>query len=186
MGVDGEPSIKQNTGAREALMHLQHNYNVIPKTNNPRRPQPPSLGQLIGYHDQATPATSTINKVIPYVCNHSKHLNTLLLTFRSGNVALAAPTSVSATVSKDTISCLNLSLQVQTSDIKGAGTDAGIEINLFGANGDTGYHPLMANYDTFERGQVCVCKHEINFHLRLGCSASKYVPEISASSTNLW
>ncbi|MEW5311146.1 MAG: hypothetical protein WDW38_002885 [Sanguina aurantia] len=48
---------------------------------------------------------------------------------------------------------LSYTIRVTTSDIKGAGTDAGIEINLLGATGETGYHPLMANYDTFERGQ---------------------------------
>lgn len=48
--------------------------------------------------------------------------------------------------------------QVHTSDLKGAGTDAGIEVNLLGATGETGYHPLMANYDTFERGQVCATR----------------------------
>lgn len=43
-----------------------------------------------------------------------------------------------------------------TSDLKNAGTDAGISINLQGERGETGYVPLLANYDTFERGQVRV------------------------------
>ena len=38
--------------------------------------------------------------------------------------------------------------------MKGAGTDANIDINLLGEGGETGYHPLVANYDTFEKGAV--------------------------------
>ncbi|KAG2432966.1 hypothetical protein HXX76_008694 [Chlamydomonas incerta] len=45
-------------------------------------------------------------------------------------------------------------LKVYTGDLKNAGTDAGIHVNLIGERGETGYVPLLANYDTFERGQV--------------------------------
>lgn len=74
--------------------------------------------------------------------------------------------------------------QVTTSDIKGAGTDAGIEINLLGATGETGYHPLMANYDTFERGQVCVAK-KLNLDLRLRCSAGGSLFEVPVKGPGL-
>ncbi|KXZ51726.1 hypothetical protein GPECTOR_11g173 [Gonium pectorale] len=45
-------------------------------------------------------------------------------------------------------------LKVFTGDIKNAGTDAGISVNLVGERGESGYVPLLANYDTFERGQM--------------------------------
>ena len=44
--------------------------------------------------------------------------------------------------------------QVYTSDLKGAGTDANVAINLVGEAGETGDKALVANYDTFERAQV--------------------------------
>eukprot|EP00798_Chlamydomonas_sp_ICE-L_P013676 gene13676-19564_t len=43
-------------------------------------------------------------------------------------------------------------VKVITSDIKGAGTDASVDINLIGSQGETGFNRLIANYDTFERG----------------------------------
>ncbi|KAG2501257.1 hypothetical protein HYH03_001064 [Edaphochlamys debaryana] len=46
------------------------------------------------------------------------------------------------------------SLSVFTGDVKNAGTDSGISVNLIGERGETGYVPLLANYDTFERAQV--------------------------------
>jgi hypothetical protein len=48
-------------------------------------------------------------------------------------------------------------LQVKTSDMKGAGTDANIDVELRGSNGGSGWKRLLANYDTFERGQVRPC-----------------------------
>ncbi|GIL93966.1 hypothetical protein Vretimale_245 [Volvox reticuliferus] len=45
-------------------------------------------------------------------------------------------------------------LKVYTGDLKNAGTDANICINLQGERGESGYVPLVANYDTFERAQV--------------------------------
>ncbi|KAG1662011.1 hypothetical protein FOA52_009500 [Chlamydomonas sp. UWO 241] len=47
---------------------------------------------------------------------------------------------------------INYTIRVFTSDLKGAGTDANIEINLLGEGGDTGYQPLLSNHDAFERG----------------------------------
>ncbi|GLC54185.1 hypothetical protein PLESTB_000832700 [Pleodorina starrii] len=49
---------------------------------------------------------------------------------------------------------ISYTLRVFTGDLKNAGTDAGISINLQGDKGESGYVPLVANYDTFERGQV--------------------------------
>ena len=49
---------------------------------------------------------------------------------------------------------LALPIQVFTSDVKGAGTDANVFINLVGEGGETGENALVANYDTFERAQV--------------------------------
>lgn len=45
-------------------------------------------------------------------------------------------------------------VRVFTSDMKGAGTDASIDMGLIGPRGETGWHRLVANYDTFERAQV--------------------------------
>lgn len=48
-----------------------------------------------------------------------------------------------------------ITLQVFTSDIRGAGTDANVTIILFGANGlDTGKIKLENSKNNFERGQV--------------------------------
>jgi hypothetical protein len=55
-------------------------------------------------------------------------------------------------------------VQVTTSDLKGAGTDANIEINLSGLKGESGWRRLVGNHNMFERGQVggrrrgCCCK----------------------------
>ncbi len=50
---------------------------------------------------------------------------------------------------------------VVTSDVKGAGTDANIDMCLEGVKGETGWYPLVSNgRDIFERAQVrgfCVC-----------------------------
>ena len=54
--------------------------------------------------------------------------------------------------------------QVFTSDMKGAGTDANIDINLLGEGGETGYHPLVANYDTFEKGAVSSMLRMVSHH----------------------
>ena len=46
-------------------------------------------------------------------------------------------------------------MQVFTSDIRGAGTDANVTIILFGSSGiDTGKIKLDSNKNDFERGQV--------------------------------
>ena len=45
-------------------------------------------------------------------------------------------------------------LKVFTSNIKGAGTDSNVDVNIIGERGETGFNRLVANYDTFERGQV--------------------------------
>lgn len=45
-------------------------------------------------------------------------------------------------------------MRVLTSDLKGAGTDASIDLALIGSRGETGWHRLVSNYDTFERAQV--------------------------------
>jgi hypothetical protein len=45
-------------------------------------------------------------------------------------------------------------VRVFTSDLKGAGTDASIDVGLIGSRGETGWHRLLANHDTFERAQV--------------------------------
>lgn len=45
-------------------------------------------------------------------------------------------------------------LRVRTSDVRGAGTDAGVSVMLVGEGGSSGWHNLLANGSTFERGQV--------------------------------
>jgi hypothetical protein len=45
-------------------------------------------------------------------------------------------------------------VRVFTSDLKGAGTDASIDVGVIGSRGETGWHRLVANHDTFERAQV--------------------------------
>jgi hypothetical protein len=56
---------------------------------------------------------------------------------------------------------------VFTSDVKGAGTDSNVAINLVGEGGETGDIPLVANYDTFERAQVIILLASSAFHLYL-------------------
>lgn len=144
--MDGAPSIKQHriSSAWEDLLHVQHSHSVIPYITSPERPVQTPWGPPIGRlycQSGRTSHTYSSENVTPHVCIQSKHMNTYSLA--------------------DYIMCercVSPAAQVTTSDIKGAGTDAGIEINLLGATGETGYHPLMANYDTFERGQVCVAK----------------------------
>lgn len=48
------------------------------------------------------------------------------------------------------------SVKVHTGDVRGAGTDANVFINLYGENGDTGERQLKQseNINKFERGQV--------------------------------
>lgn len=43
---------------------------------------------------------------------------------------------------------------VQTSDLRGAGTDSDIFITLFGPKGDTGERPLESSANDFERGKL--------------------------------
>ncbi|CAD7695657.1 unnamed protein product, partial [Ostreobium quekettii] len=45
-------------------------------------------------------------------------------------------------------------VSVATSDVKGAGTDADVSLNLCGSEGSTGFQRLWAEHDTFERGKV--------------------------------
>ncbi|KAF5839075.1 Lipase/lipooxygenase [Dunaliella salina] len=44
-------------------------------------------------------------------------------------------------------------LRLLTADVKGAGTDASIFARVVGSFKDSGWLPLLANHDTFERGQ---------------------------------
>lgn len=57
---------------------------------------------------------------------------------------------------------LAYTFRVQTSDVKGAGTDSNIFVSLVGDKGETGYQPLVANHDTFERGNEDVFPLEMN------------------------
>ena len=46
-------------------------------------------------------------------------------------------------------------LRVRTGDVRGAGTDAAVSVNLVGAEGnETGWVALAARADQLERGQV--------------------------------
>lgn len=45
-------------------------------------------------------------------------------------------------------------IKVFTSDVKGAGTDANISVNVMGLKGHSGWQQLRARQDSFERGQV--------------------------------
>ncbi len=45
-------------------------------------------------------------------------------------------------------------LRLLTADVKGAGTDSSVSARIVGSKGDSGWHPLIGNHDTFERGQV--------------------------------
>lgn len=46
------------------------------------------------------------------------------------------------------------SLTLHTSDLRGAGTDAGVEVNIIGSGGATGWQRLAAGQSAFERGCV--------------------------------
>ena len=51
-------------------------------------------------------------------------------------------------------------VEVFTGDVRGAGTDANVFINLFGEYGDSGEKQLFkseTNLDKFERSQVIKC-----------------------------
>ncbi|GMH36686.1 hypothetical protein BSKO_04559 [Bryopsis sp. KO-2023] len=54
-------------------------------------------------------------------------------------------------VTDDRIDC---NITVVTSDLKGAGTDANIALNLIGTLGETGYQKLSSAKEAFERGKV--------------------------------
>ena len=44
---------------------------------------------------------------------------------------------------------------VKTGDVKGAGTDANVDLIIYGENGDTGKRPLKQRFrDLFEKNQV--------------------------------
>jgi hypothetical protein len=45
-------------------------------------------------------------------------------------------------------------VKVFTSDVKGAGTDANITVNVMGLKGHSGWQQLRARQDSFERSQV--------------------------------
>ncbi|KAG2499991.1 hypothetical protein HYH03_002273 [Edaphochlamys debaryana] len=45
-------------------------------------------------------------------------------------------------------------VEVQTSDVRGAGTDSDVNITVFGEKGDTGSHALESSANDFERGQL--------------------------------
>ncbi|KAG2450199.1 hypothetical protein HYH02_000301 [Chlamydomonas schloesseri] len=45
-------------------------------------------------------------------------------------------------------------VEVQTSDVRGAGTDSDVTITVFGSKGDTGARSLESSANNFERGQV--------------------------------
>jgi len=45
-------------------------------------------------------------------------------------------------------------VHVFTSDVKGAGTDSNVSVNLIGVKGNSGWQELRAKHDTFERGKV--------------------------------
>jgi hypothetical protein len=45
-------------------------------------------------------------------------------------------------------------VKVYTSDVKGAGTDANIAVNVMGLKGHSGCQQLRARQESFERGQV--------------------------------
>lgn len=45
-------------------------------------------------------------------------------------------------------------VRLLTADAKGAGTDSSISARIMGSRNDSGWQPLLANHDTFERGQV--------------------------------
>ena len=46
------------------------------------------------------------------------------------------------------------SIHVFTSNIKGASADSGIEMNIVGDLGETGFQKLLPRTDSFERGKV--------------------------------
>lgn len=57
-------------------------------------------------------------------------------------------------------------VEVQTGDVRGAGTDSDVSITVFGSKGDTGSRPLETGANDFERGHldtffftVGVCAH---------------------------
>jgi hypothetical protein len=45
-------------------------------------------------------------------------------------------------------------VEVKTSDVRGAGTDANVTIQVFGSAGDTGVHNLATSRNNFERDQI--------------------------------
>ena len=47
-------------------------------------------------------------------------------------------------------------MQVKTGDIRGAGTDANVVLQLFGKNGDTGECKLESSGNNFERAKTDV------------------------------
>eukprot|EP01125_Pyxidicula_operculata_P000601 TRINITY_DN105_c0_g1_i2.p1 TRINITY_DN105_c0_g1~~TRINITY_DN105_c0_g1_i2.p1 ORF type:complete len:1400 (+),score=456.41 TRINITY_DN105_c0_g1_i2:301-4200(+) len=51
---------------------------------------------------------------------------------------------------------VNYKVTVLTGNVKGAGTDADVSINIYGTNGDTGDRILDSNGNNFERGQTDV------------------------------
>jgi len=48
-------------------------------------------------------------------------------------------------------------ISVKTGDIRGAGTDANVFLQLFGKNGDTGERKLAESGSNFERGHTDIC-----------------------------
>lgn len=45
-------------------------------------------------------------------------------------------------------------VEVQTGDVRGAGTDSDVTVTVFGSKGDTGARSLESSANNFERGQV--------------------------------
>jgi hypothetical protein len=49
---------------------------------------------------------------------------------------------------------VSYTLRVRTSDLRGAGSDAAVEVELLGEAGRSGWQRLLANSDAFARNKV--------------------------------
>ena len=54
---------------------------------------------------------------------------------------------------KPTVRTVTYKVEVHTADVKYAGTDANVFVELLGANGNSGRRPLSTSRDNFERGK---------------------------------
>lgn len=78
----------------------------------------------------------------------------LVILLPAGLAAAAAACGLDPSAAAAAAGKVSYKVEVQTSDIRGAGTDADVVLTMYGSSGDTGPLKLFSSANDFERGQL--------------------------------